>query len=57
VYAGWGQGNVFKLNQAAVDGPGYGFYIQSASLGTVFACDNTAVGAAKGLSNSPCTRA
>jgi hypothetical protein len=57
VYAGWGRANVFRLNQAAVDGPGYGFYIQSASLMTVLACDNTAAGAAMGLSNAPCTRA
>jgi hypothetical protein len=57
VYAGWGMDNVFRLNRAAVDGPGYGFYIQSASLSAVVACDNTATGAAMGLSNRPCTSA
>jgi hypothetical protein len=55
VYTGWGKGNVFRLNQAAVNGPGYGFYIQSASLLTVLACDNTVIGAALGLSNAHCT--
>jgi hypothetical protein len=57
VYAGWGKGNIFRLNKAMVDGPGYGFYIQSASLLTILACDNTAVGAALGLSNAHCTGA
>jgi hypothetical protein len=55
VYAGWGQGNVFQDNHAEVDGPGYGFYVQSASLATVLACSNTETGAAKGLSNIACT--
>jgi hypothetical protein len=54
VYAGWGKDNTFRLNHAAVDGPGYGFYVQSASLATVLACDNTATGAAMGLSNASC---
>jgi hypothetical protein len=54
VYAGWGQRNIFRLNHATVDGPGYGFYVQSTSLATVLACDNTASGAAAGLSNTPC---
>lgn len=54
VYPGWGIGNVFVGNQAHVNGPGYGVYVQSKSLKTVVACNNTADGAAKGLSNSPC---
>jgi hypothetical protein len=54
VYAGWGRNNVFRQNSAQVDGPGYGYYIQHSQLGTVLACDNTAAGAAKGLSNRPC---
>ena len=55
VYAGWGLNNVFHQNQAVVNGPGYGFYSQHHSLGTVVTCDNTASGAAKGLSNISCT--
>ncbi|HEY4025900.1 MAG TPA: right-handed parallel beta-helix repeat-containing protein [Candidatus Dormibacteraeota bacterium] len=54
VYAGWGQHNVFHGNQANVNGPGFGFYVQRSSLGTVVGCDNTATGAAKGLSNLGC---
>jgi hypothetical protein len=54
VYPGWGIGNVFIGNQAQVNGPGYGVYVQSKSLNTVVACSNTADGAAKGLSNTPC---
>lgn len=55
VYPGWGEQNVFRSNHATVDGPGYGFYVQHSSLGTVLACDNTATGAASGLSNIRCT--
>jgi hypothetical protein len=55
VYAGWGSRNVFHANRAVVDGPGFGFYVQSPSLGTVVACDNVATGAALGLSNTKCT--
>jgi hypothetical protein len=54
VYKGWGLGNIFRSNHAVVDGPGYGFYVQSRSLSTVVACDNTATSAGKGLSNAPC---
>jgi hypothetical protein len=55
VYAGWGNHNVFRGNKAEVDGPGFGFYVQSASLATVIGCDNVATGAALGLSNTSCT--
>lgn len=55
VYAGWGNGNVFRANTAEVDGPGFGFYVQFASLGAVIGCDNVAIGAALGLSNMSCT--
>jgi hypothetical protein len=55
VYAGWGVGNIFANNDAEVDGPGYGFYVQSANLQTVLACNNTAIRAALGLSNIACT--
>ncbi|HET7012352.1 MAG TPA: hypothetical protein VFI65_00470 [Streptosporangiaceae bacterium] len=54
VYPGWGIGNVFIGNNAQVDGPGVGIYVQSRSLKTVVACSNTAHGAAHGLSNQPC---
>jgi hypothetical protein len=55
VYPGWGVGNIFHANHAEVDGPGYGFYVQSASLETVIGCDNSASGASAGLSNGGCT--
>jgi hypothetical protein len=54
VYKGWGERNVFRGNKAEVNGPGFGFYVQSISLATVIACDNTAIGAARGLSNTQC---
>jgi hypothetical protein len=54
VYPGWGEQNLFRGNQAAVDGPGYGYYVHRDSLGTVLACDNTATGAGSGLSNIRC---
>jgi hypothetical protein len=54
VAAGWGYRNVFRGNRAAVDGPGYGIYVQSASLATLLACDNAATGAGSGLSNASC---
>jgi hypothetical protein len=54
VQAGWGQHNVFRENHAAVDGPGYGIYVQHSSLATLLACDNTATGAGSGLSNIAC---
>lgn len=54
VYKGWGEHNVFRSNKAEVDGPGFGFYVQSVSLATVITCDNVAVGAVSGLSNQSC---
>jgi hypothetical protein len=54
VYPGWGIGNVFIGNNAQVDGPGVGIYVQSPALKTVVACSNTVHGAAHGLSNTPC---
>ncbi|HKV88827.1 MAG TPA: right-handed parallel beta-helix repeat-containing protein [Candidatus Dormibacteraeota bacterium] len=54
VYKGWGLNNVFRTNRAEVNGPGYGFYVQSRSLAATIACDNVAVGAASGLSNQSC---
>jgi parallel beta-helix repeat protein len=57
VYSGWGFNNVFRANQAQVDGPGYGYYVQSKSLATVVGCNNTATGAGQGLTNAQCTNA
>lgn len=55
VVSGWGLNNTFSANTAQVDGPGYGFSIDSKATGTVVKCDNTASGAAAGLSNIACT--
>jgi len=55
ILSGWGERNVFGGNTAAVDGPGYGFYVQHASLATRLGCDNAASGAGSGLSNIRCT--
>jgi len=55
VYPGWGQNNVFHANTANVEASGYGFYIQDTAVGTVVGCDNTAVGAAAGLSSGGCS--
>ncbi|MFF4649106.1 right-handed parallel beta-helix repeat-containing protein [Streptomyces sp. NPDC001380] len=54
VVDGWGKGNVFKDNTAQVDGPGYGFNVQSPDSNTV-ACSNKATAAAKGLTNGTCS--
>lgn len=52
--AAWGHDNVFEKNVAKVNGPGYGFYVAPASMGTILKCDNMAEGAAMGLSNVMC---
>jgi hypothetical protein len=57
VYPGWGIGNVFRSNDAQVNGPGHGFYVQSKRLQTVVACDNKVSGAALGFSSIACTPA
>ena len=54
VYPGWGMDNTFRGNRADVNGPGYGFYIQSKKLNATVACDNTVSGAASGFSTIPC---
>jgi hypothetical protein len=54
VYPGWGIGNTFTGNQADVNGPGYGIFVQSSDLRTVVACNNVAERAKQGLSNLPC---
>lgn len=57
VYPGWGIGNIFKDNKATVNGPGYGFYVQSKRLMAVVSCSNKVYGAQSGFSNHPCTPA
>jgi hypothetical protein len=49
--------NVFESNHAAVNGPGYGFYVQSKRLNDVVRCNNTVTAAQSGLSNHACTPA
>ncbi|GGJ82029.1 hypothetical protein GCM10010123_09750 [Pilimelia anulata] len=53
VVPGWGRGNVFAGNAAAVSGPGWGYRF-SPALDNRLSCDNTATGAARGLANVPC---
>jgi hypothetical protein len=57
VYPGWGLGNIFRGNDAAFSGPGYGIYVQSSHLGTIVTCNNVATGAGGGLSNESCSNA
>jgi hypothetical protein len=54
VVKGWGRHNVFRNNRANVDGPGYGFWIQSPEDNDV-ACSNKASAAAEGLTNGKCS--
>jgi parallel beta-helix repeat protein len=54
VYKGWGTGNVFSSNAAAVNGPGYGIHLAPIQANVVL-CSNTASGAGQGLSNVRCT--
>jgi hypothetical protein len=54
VYHGWGMDNTFRGNRVNVNGPGYGFYIQSKKLNATVACDNTVSGAASGFSTISC---
>jgi hypothetical protein len=53
VYDGWGLGNVFRGNKAAVHGTGYGIYVQSQDLRATVACSNVVTGGAQ-LSNVSC---
>lgn len=50
---GWGTDNTFRGNVADVNGPGFGFSLTPVR-GNVVTCDNTASGAAEGLSNVSC---
>ncbi len=51
---GWGSGNVFRGNTAAVNGPGFGFSLTPA-LDNVVECGNKASGAGEGVSNVTCS--
>lgn len=51
---GWGVGNVFRGNKAAVNGPGFGFSLTPVR-DNVVECNNTASGAGEGLSNVNCS--
>lgn len=53
VEKGWGKGNVFEGNTAAVNGSGYGFKLAPVQ-DNVVTCDNRATGAESGLTNTPC---
>lgn len=53
ILEGWGTGNVFRGNDARVNGPGYGFAL-TPELQNLVACDNRADGAARGLANVSC---
>jgi len=54
ILSGWGTGNIFQNNTAAVDGPGYGFHITK-PLGNILKCNNTVTGAGQGVSNIRCS--
>lgn len=54
VLDGWGQHDVFRANRAKVDGPGWGYYVQSTSLYAMVSCDNVVTGAGSGLTNGSC---
>jgi hypothetical protein len=53
VVDGWGANNTFRANIAEVNGPGYGFNFTKVN-GNTLTCDNSVVGAAKGLANVTC---
>jgi len=53
IVEGWGDGNVFRDNQAAVNGDGFGYSV-TPKLDNVVECSNEASGAAEGLSNMTC---
>jgi Right handed beta helix region len=54
VAEGWGTRNVFAGNVANVDGPGFGFHLAPVLANRV-TCDNRAVRAGRGLTNTTCS--
>ncbi|MHA6779541.1 right-handed parallel beta-helix repeat-containing protein [Pseudonocardia saturnea] len=55
ILEGWGLDNTFAANTATVNGDGYGFNITRNDERNPVTCDNTVVGAAKGLTSAACT--
>jgi hypothetical protein len=55
VVDGWGTGNTFTGNSAAVDGDGYGFHL-APELDNTVSCTNTVSQAGKGLANVACAK-
>jgi hypothetical protein len=53
---GWGNDNVFRGNQAQVDAPGYGFFIEKGTTGNAVMCDNVVSGAVMGFGNVACRK-
>ncbi len=57
---GWGLGNLFAGNSAAVNASGYGFKIYEPrgprTTGTLLSCSNRVSGASSGFSNLSCSR-
>lgn len=51
---GWGTDNVFRDNDAQVNGPGLGYSLKPVR-DNIVECSNTASAAGEGLSNEPCT--
>jgi parallel beta-helix repeat protein len=56
VLTGWGYNNILENNIANVNGPGYGFNVQSSAKGSIIYCNNTVTGAALGYSNVTCVK-
>jgi hypothetical protein len=54
IVTGWGANNLFKANNAAVNGPGWGFHFTPVD-GNRVTCDNKVTGAAKGFANVACS--
>jgi hypothetical protein len=54
VVDGWGTDNIFRNNEAVVNGPGLGYSLKP-SRDNVVECSNAATSAGEGLSNVSCT--
>lgn len=51
---GWGNGNRYEDNVIMPAIPGYGINVDTAAIGTVIRCNNSAPLAVKGVANRPC---
>ncbi|MGI5128851.1 right-handed parallel beta-helix repeat-containing protein [Pseudonocardia sp. CA-107938] len=56
VAPGWGIGNTFSANTAAVAADGYAVNITRNADRNTVTCDNVAVGAARGITREPCSQ-